>query len=205
MLSIFNILHHCNVLQRLGGSFPHHTLVRCPYLPAADNLVHHGQPAQVPQGPGMLCQAAGLEHSSSSSSVLIIPSTVRRWQGTALVADHFPKKFPVLQRRPDLPFSLHSIPGIASRTPGAGDNTSTAKHCLGSSPQLCPTAWAIPRAVLCWGGHWTNRVYPKSLLRLNQDRISLARHLFCCCWNLWRKDNWSLLLHSNWRGETRKM
>lgn len=150
MLSIFYILHHCNVLQRLGGNFPHHTLLRCPYLPAAGNLVHH---AQVAQGPGILCQAAGWECSSSSPSVLTSPAQWEGWQGTALVADHLTKKFPVIQKRPELPFPLHSIPGIANRAPGAGDN---CKALLGfslqpGSPKVCPTAWAIPRALLCWG------------------------------------------------------
>lgn len=61
------------------------------------------------------------------------PAQWERWQGTALVADHLTNKFPVIQRRPELPFPLHSIPGIASRAPRAGDNTGTAKHCLSSA------------------------------------------------------------------------
>lgn len=131
MLSIFYILHHCNMFQRLGGSFPHPTLVRCPYLPAADSLVHHVQP-------GVLCQAAGWEPSFSSPSVLGIPSTA---QGTALVADHLTKKFPVMQRRPELPFPLLSLPGIASRAPGAGDNTALpGLSPQTGSPKLCATA-----------------------------------------------------------------
>lgn len=151
MLSIFYILQHCNVLQSLGGSFPHHTLVRCPYLPAADNLVHHVQPAQVAQGPGVLCQAAGWEHSSSSPSVLGIPSTVGRVTRHCFGGWSPHREIPSDAEENRVTFPLHSIPGIAAEHQELGITALPGFSPQAGSPKVCATAWAIPRALLCWG------------------------------------------------------
>lgn len=139
MLSIFYILHHCNGLQRLGGNFPHHTLVRwgCA-LTCLLQTIWYIMYSLHERLRALGCSAKQQDgsisppHHQCSAS----PAQWEGWQGIALVADHLIKQFPVIQRRPELPFPLHSIPGIASKAPGAGDNTSTAKHSLGSAPRL---------------------------------------------------------------------
>lgn len=142
MLSILYILHHCNMLQRLGGNFPHHALVRWGHpLPCLlQTRWYSTQPPRAAQGPGMLCQAAGWQPNGAAPFLLPITcSASPAWgegrQGIAAAAVHVTKLF-LIQRGPELHFPLWAIPIIVSKASAAGDNTSTGIPPLASAPSL---------------------------------------------------------------------
>ena len=163
MLSILYILHHCNTLQSLGGNLPNRALVRCGC--ARTCLLQRRQHRlwELLGGPG--CSAKQQDGSSRGAAPFLTPIPISRsasptrgegWPGIAAVAVHTAKLFLVIQRGPEIRFPLCSIPFIASKASGAGEKAGTGLPPLRLSPQAqslqdCPTAWAIPRAVLCQG------------------------------------------------------
>lgn len=114
----------------------------CSYLPAADEMVQHTQPAWATRGPGMLCQAAGWQLKQNSTfpplhHLLSIPSMERRVTRHHYGGFSHYKAIPGDTEETRDKFSPLLYPlSQPAKHRGGGTTPALGYHHLGSAPRL---------------------------------------------------------------------
>lgn len=141
MLSILYILHHCNMLQSLGGNFPHRAVVRwgCALTCLLQMRWHSTHNlCDLLRVPGCSIKQQG--GSSSRAALFLLPITCsasgQGQQGIAVAAVHITDLFLVIQRKPEIPFPLLSIPSTPGKHQELGITLALGYPRLGSAPRL---------------------------------------------------------------------